>query len=108
MPDLKKIWSNRKQILEGLGNSILIRQEIENIANQREVICMSNECGSYDSIGEGCEIKGTQPCCSNLTGGCGCVISLKIRALSSECPKGYWPSIMSDQESDNLIPNDKI
>ena len=35
----------------------------------------------------------TQPCCAD----CGCSIALKIRSMSSDCPKGRWDSIMTPE-----------
>jgi hypothetical protein len=39
-------------------------------------------------------------------GGCGCSLSLKTRALSSECPLGYWKAVLSEEEEDKL--NEKL
>jgi len=47
-------------------------------------------------------VPGTQPCCNEKLGGCGCSLSLKIRALSSECPKGYWKAELTQEEEDQL------
>lgn len=97
---LKGIWKNRRQILEGITNSILVKEEIEQIADLRNDICII--CESYDTTGAGCEVPFTQPCCSNLNGGCGCVLHLKQRSLSSSCPKDKWPAILTQEEEDNL------
>src|SRR6187549_2692293 len=100
---LKKAWRNRGEILQGVSNSIWITQEVEAIAHERDQICRSNECGCYDPSGEGCDVPALKPCCSNLTGGCGCSLHLKTRSLSSACPLGYWKAIMSEEE-ENQIP----
>jgi hypothetical protein len=47
-------------------------------------------------------IPGTQPCCNEKLGGCGCSLSLKTRALSSDCPKGYWKAELTQEEEDQL------
>jgi len=94
--DLKKIWKNRKQIYEGIKNSIMLDEYVEDVAAKRMVLC--NECSEIDLKGSRCEVPGTQPCCGN----CGCSLGFKTRALSSECPIGEWPALMSENEEDKL------
>ena len=69
---------------------------MEEIYNQRLEICKGCEC--YDLQGSGCTIPGTQPCCSTLLGGCGCSLSLKLRSLSTNCPKSKWLAVVNEQE----------
>jgi hypothetical protein len=95
-----QIWKNKGQILEGITNSIFKREDVEEIAQHRMKIC--NECDLLDEEGEGCVVLGTQPCCNEKKGGCGCSLSLKTRALSSECPLGKWESLMTEHEEDLL------
>lgn len=97
-----KLWKNRGQILEGVKNSIFKKEDVEDIASERFAICESNECGSFDTKGEGCMVPGTQPCCNEKTGGCGCSLGFKTRSLSSECPKKLWLAILSETEEDKL------
>lgn len=47
-------------------------------------------------------VPGTQPCCNQDKGGCGCSLKLKARALSSECPKGKWKAEITEEEEDQL------
>lgn len=94
--DLKKIWKNRKQIYEGIKNSVMRDEFVEDVATKRILIC--NECVEIDLKGSKCEMPGTQPCCGN----CGCSLAFKTRALSSECPIGEWPALMSEKEEDKL------
>lgn len=82
--NLKKIWINRKLIWEGFLNNTFRKPGIENVANERYMIC--RQCPSFDPIGKKCEVPGTQPCC----GECGCSLKLKLRSMESECPKGHW------------------
>ncbi len=96
------IWKNRNQIMEGIKNSIFKREDIEEVARDRGIICRENTCGSYDPAGFGCLVPGTQPCCSMLTGGCGCSLKFKLRSLSSSCPKGYWNKLLNEEEEDRL------
>ena len=97
-----KLWKNRNQILEGVKNSIFRTEHVEEIAEERITICKSNQCGSFDLYGNGCAVPGTQPCCSQLNGGCGCSLFLKTRSLSSSCPKNFWSAILTETEEDEL------
>jgi len=99
-----KIWKNKGQILEGIANSIFKKEDVEEIAQHRMQICI--RCALYDMQGEGCMIPGTQPCCNEKLGGCGCSLSLKTRALSSECPLGKWKAELTEEEEDKL--NEKL
>ncbi len=95
-----KIWKNKGAILEGITNSIFKREDVEEIAQHRMQICQ--ECDLLDVQGEGCMVPGTQPCCNEKKGGCGCSLSLKTRALSSDCPLGKWEAILTEEEEDKL------
>lgn len=90
---LKLIWENRKKILEGITNSILRDETIEEIASLRYSIC--NECPSK---GNDCAVKGTGPCCNE----CGCSLSFKTRSLASDCPLAKWEAIATAEEEDKL------
>jgi hypothetical protein len=96
---LGDVFRNRKQILEGLTNSIFKKDHIEKIAAERLEICI--DCSRFDPEGARCMIPGTQPCCSE----CGCKLSLKTRSLSSECPHPdgpRWEAILVQEEEDKL------
>ncbi len=99
-----KIWKSKGQILEGITNSIFKKEDVEEIAQQRMQIC--NECELLDVQGDGCMVPGTAPCCNENKGGCGCSLSLKTRALSSDCPLGKWEAILTEEEEDKL--NEKL
>jgi hypothetical protein len=90
------IWKNRNQILEGIKNNIFKSEHVEQIASDRFEICL--RCDKLDDVGTECLVPGTAPCCGN----CGCTLKLKIRALSSACPEGYWDSIMTHDEEYEL------
>jgi hypothetical protein len=94
--NLKKIWSNREQILEGIKNSVFKKEDVEVIAEQRLGIC--NHCPNLDTVGSKCELPGSQPCC----GLCGCKLSYKVRSLSSSCPENKWDAYLTQDEEDNL------
>jgi len=94
--DLKKIWKNRKAIYEGIKNSVMRDEYVEEISSKRMLIC--SECVEIDLKGTECEVPGTQPCCGN----CGCSLNFKTRALSAKCPIGEWPALMTEKEEDKL------
>jgi hypothetical protein len=97
-----KIWKNKGQILEGITNSIFKKEDVEAVAEYRMFICKNCPSKCYDEIGEGCAMPGTAPCCNEKLGGCGCSLSLKTRALSSDCPFGHWKAELSEDEEDQL------
>jgi hypothetical protein len=91
--NLKDVWKNRKQIFEGITNTIIRDDVVESIAVMRHDIC--DEC---ESMGDDCAVLGTAPCCNE----CGCSLAFKTRALSSECPLGKWKALMTEEEEDKL------
>jgi hypothetical protein len=100
--NLITIWKKRNHILEGIANSIFKREDVEQIALSRMEIC--RECPSklYDNSGKGCVVNGTQPCCDETKGGCGCSLGFKTRSLSDECPMGHWKAELSETEEAHL------
>ena len=98
--NLIKLWKAKGQIYDGIKNSIFKKEDVEEIAQQRLLICM--KCALYDVQGVGCMVKGTQPCCNEKLGGCGCSLSLKTRALSSSCPIGRWKAELTEEEEEKL------
>jgi hypothetical protein len=93
MATLKEIWKNRKQIFEGISNTIVKDAVVEQIAQLRYDICYDCE-----HKGRKCAVKGTAPCCNE----CGCSLAFKTRSLSSDCPLGKWKAILSEEEEDKL------
>jgi hypothetical protein len=93
---LKTIWENRKGILEGLKNSVIKDEFVEDIARMRHDIC--DTCDKLDIKGKDCAVKGTKPCCAE----CGCSLAFKTRALSAECPLGKWDAIATEEQEDEL------
>ena len=93
-----KIWKNKGQILEGIANSVFKREDVEIIAQHRMAICKKCPSKCYDETGKGCMMPGTQPCCDERNGGCGCSLSLKTRSLSSECPNYHWYAEITEEE----------
>ena len=90
---LKAIWENRKGILEGIKNSVIRDEFVEDVSRMRYDVC--DECSSK---GKKCAVKGTAPCCNE----CGCSLNFKTRSLASECPLGKWDAIATVEEEDQL------
>lgn len=90
--DLKKIWNNKSQIVEGFKNSIIKDEFVESVAAIRNEKCLA--CTFYDKEGTKCIVPGTGPCC----GDCGCSLHLKQRSLSAGCDRGFWEPILDDNE----------
>lgn len=93
MSKLSTIWKNKKQILEGITNSIIRDKFVEDIAKTR-----LDTCNTCEFKGNKCMVSGTEPCC-NI---CGCSLSLSTRALSYQCPKNKWISVLTQEEEDSL------
>ena len=93
---LTTIWKNRKQILEGIKNSIIRDEFVEEVAEQRMLLC--HTCPKKDIEGDTCLMPGTQPCCSL----CGCSLSFKVRSLSSDCPAHKWKAVITEEDEDKL------
>jgi|TARA_R110002126_G_scaffold156091_1_gene303412 hypothetical protein len=100
---MSKPWSkyidafkNIDKITEGIKNNIFKKEHIEAVATERFQVCIN--CSLYDAKGTDCIASGTQPCCSD----CGCSLAFKVRSLSSECPKGYWNSLVTEELEEKI------
>ena len=89
-----KVWKSRNQIYEGVMNRVFKKEHVEEIAEERKLICL--DCEHWDITGKGCLVPGTQPCCDV----CNCSMEFKLRALSDKCPLDKWNSIVSEDEED--------
>ena len=89
-------FRNTSQIIEGIKNNIFKQEHVEAEAALRWAIC--KKCAYLDKLGDSCAVTGTQPCCSD----CGCSLAFKTRSLSSECPKGKWLALMTEEEEELL------
>ena len=87
---------NLDKIAEGIKNKIFKKKEVEGIARMRWAECKL--CPLLDEKGKTCAVGGTAPCC----GDCGCSLSLKLRSLSSSCPKGRWGAVMNGKLENKL------
>ena len=90
---LTQIWENRQKIMEGIKNSIIRDEFVEDVAKHRREVC-----DACEFKGDKCVMPGTAPCCNE----CGCSLAFKTRSLSSECPVGKWKALMSEEEEDKL------
>ena len=95
-----RIWKAKGQILEGVTNSIFKKEDVEEIAKERMMIC--RRCDLFTEVDSGCMVAGTTPCCDQTKGGCGCSLGFKTRSLSSDCPLNKWKAEISQQEEDYL------
>jgi hypothetical protein len=91
------IFKNIDKIAEGIKNNVFKKEHVEAVASDRFKECI--KCSLFDAKGNDCLAPGTQPCCSD----CGCTLSFKVRSLSSECPKGNWSSLMTEETEELLI-----
>lgn len=107
--NLKRIWEHKREILDGVANSLFIRESIEQVALERTSICESNRCGFYDKegISDKVNIPGVSSC-----GVCGCVIHLLTRSMHSKCSlhelgkQPLWESQLTKEEEDSLPLHD--
>ena len=90
---LQQLWKNRNKIMEGIKNSVIHSEYIEEVATLRGAIC-----DTCEHKGSECMVPGTKPCC-NL---CGCSLKLKLRSPSSECDLKKWTAVMSQEQEDEL------
>ena len=91
-----KLWRNRKQIFEGLRNSVFRKESVEAIASDRMEIC--NTCPHIDKKGSKCEVPLTGPCC----GLCGCSLKLKTRSLAAACDDARWGVLLDGDEQQKV------
>ena len=89
-------FGNLDKILEGVKNKVFKTEDVEQIAKLRYQSCIS--CKFFDKEGKSCAVKGTQPCCAD----CGCSLGIKLRSLSSACPKGKWNAVMSLEAEEHV------
>ena len=98
MAKLFDIFQKRKQIFEGIMNTMFTSKDVEEVAAKRMEVC--NSCPHIDKEGTTCFVPGTAPCC----GHCGCKLAFMTRSLSSACSdpdNPRWEAILTpDEEAD--------
>ena len=86
-----------QQIIEGWGNHLLPRKELELVIEQtsKERMEICNNCEYISS-----KFSSVRPDihCTD----CGCTLSAKTKCLSCNCPKNKWTAVIS-QEQQNII-----
>lgn len=92
---------NVKHILEGIANSIFVKEEVEKIANERHEICKTcphNSSNSKEEFFEAgkyfSELRPDEHCTK-----CACNLHAKTRSLHTDCPMGKWPAVATPQEA---------
>ena len=88
---------NLDKIAEGIKNKIFKKDDIEEIAQKRWAEC--NLCPLLDKEGKTCAVSGTAPCCAD----CGCSLGIKMRSMSSACPKVRWKAVMPNELANKLV-----
>lgn len=92
---------NVKHILEGIGNSIFVKEEVEKIANKRMELCKvcpknsANRDEPYFNPGKYYSNLRPDVHCSM----CACNLYAKTRSLATECPIGSWKPEASKEEA---------
>jgi len=98
---------NIKHIIEGVTNSIFVREEVEKIAEYRHDICKACPKNSkviaeqkslhFDTVEPGpyySEIRPDEHCSM-----CACNIHAKVRSLHTDCPIDKWEAVASKEEA---------
>ena len=94
---------NIKHILEGVKNSVFVKEEVEKIAQERYEICKG--CPFFSANQDKPEMNPVPgPYYSKMRPDehctvCACNIHAKTRSLHTSCPKGKWPSVATEEES---------
>lgn len=99
-----------REILDGIKNSVFVKEEVEKIANERYAICKG--CDKISTAPDD-ELKGKnynklrpdEHCTI-----CACNIHAKVRSLKTKCPIDKWgPEATQEEEVElfKLLQNDK-
>lgn len=94
------MYINLKGILEGVWNSIVIKEAVEQTAKERINICKMCPMNSTEQKRLN-NYKTFRPDFHCTV--CGCDLHLKTRALSNDCPLGKWKAEISQEEEFELI-----
>lgn len=91
-----------KEILDGIKNSVFVKESVENIAAERYNICKS--CPQNSKNSDNTYLRPDEFCTE-----CECNLYLKVRSMHTKCPMDKWPSLATEDESeliDKAIEND--
>lgn len=94
---IRKAWKNKKQIVEGLTNTIFHKPALDTIISQRLQQCRN--CNFYSENAKKTGYKTRRPDIHCIN--CGCNIELKTSCMSCSCPLSppKWESIPSQLPS---------
>jgi hypothetical protein len=93
---------NVKHILEGIKNSIFVKEEVEKIAEQRYAVCQacprnSKNNDKTDFFDPGKYYSSLRP--DEHCSMCACNIHAKVRSLHTACPENRWPAVATIEEA---------
>jgi hypothetical protein len=96
---------NVKHILEGLGNSLFVKEEVEKIANKRMEICKvcpkNSANRNKDNFKPGKFFNTMRPDVHCTM--CACNLHAKVRSLATECPIGSWGPEATKEEAIKIV-----
>lgn len=87
-----------KGIVQGITNSVFVKESVEDIAKQRLETCKQCPLYSPNLKEKGMKFTRLDAFCYK----CSCNIYLKTRALSAACPEGKWPAITDDKTAEEI------
>jgi transcription elongation factor Elf1 len=92
---------NVKHILEGITNSMFVKQEVEKIANERHALCKVCPKNSSNHDKEGFDpgayynkLRPDEHCSM-----CACNLHAKVRSLHTDCPIDKWKAVADNKEA---------
>lgn len=92
---------NVKHIIEGIANSIFVKEEVEKIAEERKAICAvcpknsnNKDKTDFDPGPYYSTIRPDEHCSV-----CACNIHAKVRSLHTGCPLDKWGAVADIQEA---------
>lgn len=92
---------NVRHILEGITNSIFVKEEVEKIANERYEICKTCPLNSSNrdkpDFAPGKYFSSLRP--DEHCSGCACNLHAKTRSLHTSCPLDKWKAVATPQEA---------
>jgi hypothetical protein len=89
-----------KGILEGAYNSIMVSEQVEEVAKDRMAIC--KDCDQFSTNAKensGYKTWRPEEHCIN----CGCALHMKTRCMACNCPLYKWGKITETNELDSTI-----
>lgn len=91
-----------KHIIEGIKNSLWVKEEVEKIAEERNNICRTCDKNSLNAQTERDFNPG--PYYSSMRPDvhctiCACNLHAKVRSLHTACPAGLWEEVATKEES---------